>query len=578
MKFKKLLQIGLPIVCTSLLTMPIVACAPTEETGVDIIHADGTTSHYDDINDAIANIRSGEALELNGNINLKDVIRFNQLNNITINGNGFTLNSSDNNASQGILNFTNCTNINLKDLQITGQDSYGVYLKNSNATFNNVGVIGSYKNVLYLEGYSGIQLSRSMLVSDAANTATNQTIYASENTTHINIDNTYLDSICYLKQEAASSAPTILINENVHLRYIRIAKELITTDFNYLVGGWRNAEGFLFGGYLDEENHWYRNVTDSDLYNGFYVLDAQGLYNFNQWYLENGDKEVIPAQLHLMNNIDWSELSDDKTWTPLDTGHKWDGDTTQQSQLTYPYAIKLFDGHGYTIRNLKILAVKQSVGIFGIVGDNVTQNINFYNCTVSSDAYQDVGLIYGCVVGHATLSNIFVSGNGTKEDHKNSSYIGGKKKVGSLVGIVSNNHSQKTYDPSEQPPEDRDMAKLTISGCNVENTWVVNKDEAKYGGDSPEIYLGGLVSWIAYHCNNNEGKIWYGGTISIDSDPSRTTFVTDIHFDWQQNYEEEINNFEIAILFLYGRNVGAERSQYHHCNAYQNIIVTYHGE
>ncbi len=552
MKVKNLLKIALPILSTTTLVVPAVSCSKTTSAGFDIVHKDGSKTHYETFEKALAALKSDDSIEFNGDAVITKSLELKSVNGVTINGNGHSLllESQVNDLATHVASFNGCKNLKLSNLHIAGNASVGLTFLNSTVTMDGVVASGAYTHVVEFNEKSGGTISNCSFQSLTGNENFDYTISLSSDTTNpVTIENTIADSVYVDGTEFANKR--VEFKEGNNIRFIAVDIACSKENFKKGVVGYENIETLWFGGGLATTSSgdvvdypiWYSSLTVQDNKSAFFILNVTGFYLFNGYY-----RRMLPSgasvEVHLMDNIDCSSPALATTgWQPLDT---W----TSKS-------IPLFDGHGYTVSNLKIdftgFSNPGGVGLFSLVGDTTVRNVTFDNCRLEIIDAGNVGFVFGNVRGRAVLDNVTVS----------NTYIGGKQKVGSLVGVVDDQDGISSEDPEDI------KAWITLSHCTSDNCSVVNK--ATGGGSDVDVYLGGLIGWVAYHFITGPNSWTNRGYIIIDDDPAKPTTLKNIHFNWQQDSEQWDTNFEVALLFLYSH-------PYRQCNSYVNVNVEYRDE
>lgn len=560
MKFKKLIQIAIPLTLLPIASVTTVACSRIYDVGVELIDANGNDVHFDNIEEALQHTASGDTIKLNCDISPLKTISFDNLQDVTIDGDGHSIiaNNTIGNEEYKIFDVKPGSKINFKNLNIgcIGVVAVGIYVEDASIQLDNVHINGSFPQTVVLAGTSGATINNCSFVSTYGNINTITTLWMTNQSTGVVLSNTICDSIFIDNEYVTDNTSKILtVNDGCNLRYIRLLVEWTKDKFSQAVKISSTVKTFLFAGCLDWDGYYgayYKAIDNEDNIDSIYVYDADGLYQFNVDFADGStlcEFTKPSVHLHLMDNINYNN----REWAPIKNGNMYGPVKTQ-------HFITLFDGHGFTISNLQITtnSIDENdycVGFFSQVGDKdvgdiTTRNVTFDKCRleIPGNTMGNAGMVYGMVLGsNVRLENVVVS----------NSYIGAKQKVGSLVGVIG------TPDEALSP-----TPKLTISACTSYECTVVNKCIDDGEGGNVDVYLGGLIGWFIY--TKGEGTLY--SALAIDDDPTKTTYLKNIHFNWQQDSEIWDANFEIANLFLY------DRAPYRHCDQFTNVVVEYGGE
>lgn len=548
MKLKKLLNCIIPIAACSIAIPTVVACSneggeddPVEEGKFDIVHSDGSIDHYDTIEKAIVEVKNNETLELHDNVTLSDALILKNLTNVTLDGCGHTIILNDP-TIPSIVHLENCYKTTLKDLSICGTTRYdALTASNCQVNLNSVTILANCEDAVIDSNLTSWNIDSCHIESTCLNKTTHSCLHSqfgNDEESVFSISNSFLDNLWILPHGSVKAK--IVLGKNVQIRYVCVSEAITKDNLNIVFEGLSNVKGLLFVGYehlLNGKLSYFTSLT-AEMKNelAYYIVNADGLEEFNKLYTTT--TETRPVELHLMEDINYSN----KIWTPIFT-------TNQDTEVSISYwaNIVLFDGHNHTISYLYIDQDwdLNTIGFFASVGNTTTQNVTFDSCHLEDKDNQNAGMIYGYVVGKAAILNTTVS----------HSYIGANKKAATFVGVVDSrteNTEPEAYDK---------MACVKFSNCTSYECKIINKAEA---GDV-DVYLGGLVAWVRYHDGNQ-----YKGYLDIDKDPNNKIYITNIHFNWQQEVVDWTTGFEIANIFLY--------DHYRQCNAYNNVVVHYEGE
>ena len=156
-----------------------------------------------------------------------------------------------------------------------------------------------------------------------------------------------------------------------------------------------------------------------------FIADAKGMENFQRNVNSKGET-YAGITVMLSADIDMNEAYY-ATWTPI-------------GQTGATQFMGTFDGHGYTISNLKINSSSKtgahySTGLFGWLNKATVKNVNVDNATVIGN--HNVGVIAGYMeTAGCTISNCNVTNSTVTATHATDDVCGDK--IGVIVGHAGN--------------------------------------------------------------------------------------------------------------------------------------------
>ena len=164
------------------------------------------------------------------------------------------------------------------------------------------------------------------------------------------------------------------------------------------------------------------DVITQDIY---FISDMSALENF-QRKVNSNDASFVNLYVMLSADLDMND-GYYATWTPI-------------GQTGGGYFKGTFDGHGYTISNMKVDSTNKTganyaTGFFGWLNGATVKNLNFDNATVIGNHY--VGVVAGYMeASGCTISNCNVTNSTVTATHVTDDVCGDK--IGVIVGYANN--------------------------------------------------------------------------------------------------------------------------------------------
>ena len=265
---------------------------------------------------------------------------------------------------------------------------------------------------------------------------------------------------------------------------------------------------------LGEEEPSIKRISEAEAIAQGYTVVKTAKELYSAFHNTDGSQK-LDAKVMLFADIDLNELGD------LDgNGSNWEAIGAKENWSSkYSYA-GIFDGNGYTINNLKICNAKtRGQGFIGLAKSATIKNINFNNCSVSSNK-NSVGVACG-YLWHSEIQNCTVSNSNAT----------GTRCVGGLLGELDASTAKDCTIINSTATGDRSIGGsigyLCSAGGIVENIYSdvtvnANSDKGAFCGSNNNL-SGAKIQNCFYNSERNGTLPRIGWNDRADFDIKATT-------------------------------------------------------